>query len=77
MRDQIDLLMNNIIEYSYVCFFLDHVASRDYFTYFWLVWDTSIIFSSSLVQLREHHVVAELLEDKQYWGREDCDVPFH
>jgi hypothetical protein len=40
-----------------------------------VVWDLGIIFSFSLVQSMERQVVMALLEDKQYLGREDCNVP--
>jgi hypothetical protein len=44
-------------------------------TSFRLVWDPGITLSFSLVQLVDHRVVMALLEDKQYLGREDCNVP--
>jgi hypothetical protein len=50
------------------------VRSR-FSTSFKLVWDPGIILSFSLVQLVDHMVVMALFEDKQYLGREDCNVP--
>jgi hypothetical protein len=42
---------------------------------FRLVWDLRIILNFSLVQLFDRMVKVALLEDKQYPGREDCNVP--
>jgi hypothetical protein len=44
-------------------------------TYFRLVWDPGITLSFNLVQLVDHRIVMALLEEKQYLGREDCNVP--
>jgi hypothetical protein len=44
-------------------------------TPFRLVWDPRITLNFGLVQLVDRMVEVELLEDKKYLGREDCNVP--
>jgi hypothetical protein len=68
-------LSSSIQKVSYVSTLSDHALSGGCFTSSKVVWDPSIIFSFSMVQLMEHQVVVALLEDKQSLGREDCNVP--
>jgi hypothetical protein len=60
---------------SCVSALLDNALSRGCFTSFRLVWDPGIILSFSLGQIFYHRTVMALLEGKQYFGREDCNVP--
>jgi hypothetical protein len=45
----------------------DHVLSGGCLTSYWVVWDPGIIFSFSLDQSMEHHVVMTLLEENNLW----------
>jgi hypothetical protein len=54
---------------------LYNIVSDRCSTSFRLVWDPWTILSFISVHLVDHRVVMALLEDKQYLGREDYNVP--
>jgi hypothetical protein len=72
---EVDLLIDSIQEVSYVSTLLDHASSGICFTSLMVVWDPGIILSFNMVQSMGRLVVMVLLEENQYLGREDCDVP--
>jgi hypothetical protein len=64
------LLVGSFQEASYVNTLPDDVLSGGCFTSYRVVWQLGIVFSFSMDHLMEHQVMMELLEEKQYLGRE-------
>jgi hypothetical protein len=67
--------INSIQVASCVSTLQENALSRGCFISSRLVWDPRIILSFILVQLIDHRVVMEFLEDNKSLGREDCNVP--
>jgi hypothetical protein len=71
----IALLTDSIQEVARASTLQNNTLSRGCFTSYILVLDLGITLSLSLVQLVDHMVEVELLEDKRSLGREECNVP--
>jgi hypothetical protein len=71
----ISLLIGGLQEAPFVSTLHDSIVGGRCSTYFRLVWDPLITLGFILVQVVDHRVVMEFLEDRKSLGREDCNVP--
>jgi hypothetical protein len=75
LQYQVALIIDSTHEASCVSTLSNNELSGGSFKSSRLVWDLGIIFIFNLVQFVDNRVVILLLEDKQYLGREYCNVP--